>query len=99
MTHFEKKIFTPLFSPQSADWQTYDRIQRAETHFFCTHFFYKYHSFWSKIMILLRHFHIVTIDGGYCTGLPGSADEPDSFVEHPERARIEPVEECLETTG
>jgi hypothetical protein len=27
----------------------------------------KYHSFWSKIMILLRHFHIVTIDGGNCT--------------------------------
>jgi hypothetical protein len=34
MTHFEKKNFHPLFSPESADRQTCDRIQRAETHFF-----------------------------------------------------------------
>jgi hypothetical protein len=34
MTQFEKKNLHPLFSPESADWQTCDRIQCAETHFF-----------------------------------------------------------------
>jgi hypothetical protein len=34
----EKKFYTP-FNPESADWKTLDRLQRAEMHFLPTLFF------------------------------------------------------------
>jgi hypothetical protein len=69
MIHFERKNCHPLFSPESADRKTLDGPKRAETHFLYTLFFEIFYSFGCKIMILLRHFHIVTMDGGKCTAL------------------------------
>jgi hypothetical protein len=82
MNHFEKKIFTPYLALN----QLIDKLAiefSARRRIFCTHCFLQYHSFWFKIMILLRHFHIVTIDGGYCTvqyrRIMGSVAEPLNF--------------------
>jgi hypothetical protein len=47
MTYFEKKKFHPLLRPQSADRNTLDWLQRAETHFLHKLFF-KILFFWAK---------------------------------------------------
>jgi hypothetical protein len=77
MTHFEKTNFHPQFSPESADRKTLDGLQRAETHVLHMLFSLKYYSFECKIMILVRHFYMVTIDSGYYTVL---SPVPESLV-------------------
>jgi hypothetical protein len=63
MAHFEKKKSHPLFSREAAERKTLDGLQRAETLFLHMFFEILLYSFEYKIMILLRNFHMVTIDG------------------------------------
>jgi hypothetical protein len=66
MTYFEKKNFTPYLALNQLIGKLWIDFS-ARRRIFCTHCVMKYYSFECKIMILLRHFHIVTIDSGYCT--------------------------------
>jgi hypothetical protein len=63
MANFEK-ISPSILSSESVDAENFGCTSARGDTFFCTHCFLKYYSFGCKIMILLRHFHIVTIDGG-----------------------------------
>jgi hypothetical protein len=42
-----------------------NELQRARKHFQTLVVFLKYVSFWCQMMILIRFFHILTIDGVY----------------------------------
>jgi hypothetical protein len=53
MTHFEKKNFSPYLAPNQL-------VKRR--YIFCICCFLKFYG--CKIIVLLRHFHMVTIDGG-----------------------------------
>jgi hypothetical protein len=64
MTHFERKKFSRLFRPQSADWKTSFALQLAEKHFTAQVIFQKKYSFGSKSILLASHFHILPIEGG-----------------------------------
>jgi hypothetical protein len=66
MTHLEKKKIHPLLRPQSADRKTSYGVQRAETHFFHKLFF-EILLFWAYLYSSSPFFHILPIDGGYCT--------------------------------